>query len=301
MVRHRKTHTDGKRFACPHCERKFQRKDNLLAHIRTHDPDGIPLIANSNKAVDHILPHITNPHGCKLIKCMICYSEHNRIYDLRSHLRSHQFSINFEKRKEIENLAFISKQLYPEEVTLGEEELCKKISADIVAERNLERFYSITNEHGYEVSLDSSETESDTDDERHENNERGDQEFPKLRRVYTCDICPYLTFNRKYLVYEHHKNVHKWEDGRHVCIHCNARFLSSYMLQLHYKNQCKNSKKKHFCRRCPLRFMWKNNLKTHMIMEHPQETSKEVTSCWYSYNVFLLITICNINQLFYPS
>ncbi|XP_013108712.2 zinc finger protein 91 isoform X1 [Stomoxys calcitrans] len=281
LVRHRKTHTEGKKFGCPHCDRKFQRKDNLLAHIRTHDPDGITLLPNSSKAINHILPHLTNPHGCKRIKCMICYSEHNRIYDLRSHLRSHQYSINFEKRKESESIAFISKQLYPQVLAMDEEHLTKKISSDIIAERSLERFYSITNEHGFEVSLDSSETESDSDDEKAEKSVDADNpensiKLVKSRRTYTCDLCPQMTFDRKYKVYEHHNSLHKWEDGRHFCLHCNARFLSSHMLELHYKNQCKNTKKRHFCRQCPLRFMWKNNLKTHIAMEHPQYQPKEV-------------------------
>ncbi|XP_073836957.1 uncharacterized protein [Musca autumnalis] len=287
LVRHRKTHTEGKKFACPHCDRKFQRKDNLLAHIRTHDPGSLPLITNSSKAIDHILPYLAKPHGCKRIRCMICFSEHAHIRDLRSHLRSHQYAINFEKRKEVESLELISKQIYPEEGPMCEEDLFRKISADIVAERNLERFYSITNEYGYEVSLDSSETESgdseDGEDGKSERSERNEDQkqtnFTKSNRVYTCVICPQLTFDRKYKVYEHHQTVHKWEDGRHVCIHCNGRFLSSLMLQLHHKTQCKNSKKRHTCRRCPLRFMWKENLKTHIAMEHPSETTKEVDMC----------------------
>ncbi|XP_075150721.1 uncharacterized protein LOC142224821 [Haematobia irritans] len=283
LVRHRKTHTEGKKFACPHCERKFQRKDNLLAHIRTHDPDAVMLPINSTKGVGHILPKLINPHGCKRIKCMICYSEHNRICDLRSHLRSHQYSINFDKRKETEDMTSISKQLYPEELAMDEDLLNRKISSDIIAERNLERFYSITNENGFEVSLDSSETESDSEDEKPDDKSVNIEEhlqnkikITKPRRTYTCDLCPQLVFNRKYKVYEHHHNMHKWEDGRHICIHCNGRFLSSHMLELHQKSLCKNTKKRHFCRQCPLRFMWKNNLKTHIAMEHSQDTTKEV-------------------------
>ncbi|XP_065363358.1 uncharacterized protein LOC135956717 [Calliphora vicina] len=267
LVRHRKTHTEGKKFTCPHCDRKFHRKDNLLAHIRIHCPDGIPTVSNPGKSIDYILPHLIKPHGCKRIKCMICFSEHSRIRDLRSHLRTHRYSVNFDKRKEIETIDVISSQLYPDEpVSLAEEELVKRIGSDIVAENYLERFYSITSENGCEVSLDSSETESDSDD-----NESGDEGDIKSKRVYKCDLCPQLSFNRKYRIFDHQNKQHKWEEARHICIHCNGRFLSSYLLQLHYKNQCKNSKKRHFCRRCPLRFMWKNNMKAHIVMEHGQE------------------------------
>ncbi|XP_005189187.2 zinc finger protein Xfin isoform X2 [Musca domestica] len=279
LVRHRKTHTEGKKFGCPHCKRRFQRKDNLLAHIRTHDASSMPLITNCNKAIEYILPHLAKPHGCKRIRCMICFSEHAHIRDLRSHLRSHQYEINFEKRKENESIDHISKKIYPEEGSMCEVDLFRKISADIAAERNLERFYSITNEYGYEVSLDSSETESgDSEDDRTDgkSNDKNAISLLKSNRVYTCDICPQLTFDRKYKVYEHHQNEHKWEDGRHICIYCNARFLSSLMLELHYKTQCKNTKKRHTCRRCPLRFMWRDNLKTHIAMEHPNEAAKEV-------------------------
>ncbi|KAI8128332.1 Zinc finger protein 845 [Lucilia cuprina] len=266
LVRHRKTHTDGKKFTCPHCDRKFHRKDNLLAHIRIHCPEGIPTIANPGKGINYILPHLMKPHGCKRIKCMICFSEHNRIRDLRSHIRTHRYSVNFDKRKETETFDVISSQLYPDIAeTLTEEELVKRIGLDIASENNLERFYSITSENGCEVSLDSSETESDSDGEENE------EEDEKPKRIYKCDLCPLLSFNRKYKIFEHQNKEHKWEEARHICGHCNGRFLSSYMLQLHYKNQCKNSKKRHFCRRCPLRFMWKSNMKAHIIMEHGQE------------------------------
>lgn len=282
-MRHRKTHTEGKKFSCPHCERKFQRKDNLLAHIRIHDPDSTPTVASSSKTVDYILPHLIKPHGCKRIKCMICYSEHNRIRDLRSHLRSHRYTINFEKRQETETFDFISNQLYPEEPAMTEEELAKRIALDIADENNLERFYSITNENGYEVSLDSSETESDSDDNAFEVDSDGNveenlvkAEVDKPKRIYKCDLCPELGFNRKFRLYDHHQKCHTWEEARHICIHCNGRFLSSYMLQLHYKKHCKNSKKRHFCRRCPLRFMWKSNLKAHVVMDHAHEVAKEV-------------------------
>ena len=276
LVRHRKTHTEGKRFSCPHCERKFQRKDNLLAHIRLHDPESLSIILNSNRTVDYILPHLLKPHGCKQIKCMICYSEHNRLRDLRSHLRSHRYSISFEKRKETETLDTISTQLYPDETVMCEDDLIKRIGTDIAAENNLERFYSITNENGYEVNLDSSETESDSDDnDNDENDEDNNEDKPK--RLYKCDLCPAISFNRKFKLFAHQNKNHTWEEARHICIHCNSRFLSSYMLQLHYKNQCKNTKKRHFCRRCPLRFMWKNNLKIHYIMEHGQELTKDVS------------------------
>lgn len=240
----------------------------MLAHIRIHCPDGIPTVSNPGKSIDYILPHLIKPHGCKRIKCMICFSEHNRIRDLRSHLRTHRYAVNFEKRREIESLEVISSQLYPDEpVCLSEDVLIKRISSDIVAENNLERFYSITNENGYEVSLDSSETESDSDDNDN------DKEVNKSKRIYKCDLCHHLSFNRKYKLFAHQNNKHTWEEARHICIHCNGRFISSYMLQLHYKNQCKNTKKRNFCRRCPLRFMWKSNMKAHITMEHGHEVN----------------------------
>lgn len=272
LVRHRKTHTEGKKFNCPHCDRKFQRKDNLLAHIRIHCPDGIPTIPNPGKGLSYILPHLLKPHGCKRIMCMICFSEHNRIRDLRSHLRTHRYSVNFDKRKEKETFEAISSQLYPDEtVPLTEEEIIKRINSDIASENNLERFYSITSENGNEVSLDSSETESDSDNEDEEDED--DKDY-RPKREYKCDLCPQLSFDRKYKLFDHQNKQHKWEEARHMCIHCNGRFLSSYMLQLHYKNQCKNSKKRHFCRRCPMRFMWKENMKVHIVMEHGQEVEE---------------------------
>ncbi|XP_061392993.1 zinc finger protein 721 [Musca vetustissima] len=279
LVRHRKTHTEGKKFCCPHCDRKFQRKDNLLAHIRTHDPTSLPLTTSSNKAIDQILPYMAKPHGCKRIRCMICFSEHTHIRDLRSHLRSHLYVINFEKRKESDSIDHISKHIYPEEAPMCEEDLFRKISGDIIAERNLERFYSITNEHGYEVSLDSSETESgDSEDDKTErSDDHNSKKFLKSNRVYTCDICPQLTFDRKYKVYEHHLNNHKWEDGRHVeicrtlmktCPLCQAKFCTQKELTQHLSSNHPTESELRYCFLCPKTFYTAEHLNEHLLQQH---------------------------------
>ena len=268
MVRHRKVHTEVKRLPCPHCGREFIRKDSLLTHMRLHNAKTLSITLNSNRTLDYILPHLLKPHGCKQIKCMICYSAHYRIRDLYSHLRSHRYNINFEKRNETETLDIISTQLYPDETVMCEEDLIKRIRTDIAAEKNLERFYSITNENGCEVNLDSSETETETSDIEEDNSKED-----KVQCHYTCDLCPALRFNRKFKLFKHHNENHTWEEAPHVCMHCNSRFLSNHMLQLHYRNQCKNTIKRHFCRRCPLVFMWESNLQLHFIMEHDQEVN----------------------------
>uniref|UniRef100_A0A1B0AVI2 Zinc finger protein Xfin n=1 Tax=Glossina palpalis gambiensis TaxID=67801 RepID=A0A1B0AVI2_9MUSC len=269
LKRHRIIHRpDEKKYACPHCERKFYRKDHLLAHIRTHDPNSVPITLNLNRKVNNFDVNLSRPHGYKQIKCMICYSQHTTIQDLRNHLAKHQYTIDFERRKEMEVVDFISAQFYPEEEIMTEATLMARIGIDLTNKHKLERFYSITNENGYELSLDSSETDLDSedDDERVKLNTKGS---------YNCDICPHLSFARKYKLFQHHENEHTWEEGRHVCSSCNARFLSPEILEHHYKQQCKNPNKRHQCRKCSLRFMWKDNLKSHFAMMHARETANE--------------------------
>lgn len=215
--------------------------------------------------------NLSRPHGYKQIKCMICYSQHTTIQDLRNHLAKHQYTIDFERRKEMEVVDFISAQFYPEEEIMTEAVLMARIGIDLTNKHKLERFYSITNENGYELSLDSSETDLDSED---------DDESAKLatKGRYNCDICPHLSFARKYKLFQHHENEHTWEEGRHVCSSCNARFLSPEILEHHYKQQCKNPNKRHQCRKCSLRFMWKDNLKSHFAMMHARENANEVKS-----------------------
>ena len=71
--------------------------------------------------------------------------------------------------------------MYPDESVMCEEDLIKHIRSDISAEKNLERFYSITNENGCELNLDSSETETDTSD-----NEENNSKEHKFKRHYLC-------------------------------------------------------------------------------------------------------------------
>lgn len=196
------------------------------------------------------------PNGCKLIQCMICYSKHTKIADLRTHLRTHQYVVSFNQR-DPSNVAEISLQLYPEEPFMAEKDLINRVITD-VTEQRLDRFYSITNEVGYELSISDSETESDSE-----------EEDEAIRKYYSCDLCG-NTFRRKYKLFEHQRFSHNWLELPYVCEVCDARFLSKEFLHKHYIAQCKNTTKRFMCKKCPLRFMWKDNLKIHERTLHPE-------------------------------
>lgn len=269
LTRHKRIHETTEKYECSYCERKFLRKDNLKSHLRVHgehqqtqetasktnsDPDTVVMPA--------VWSQLCRPNGCKQIKCMICSSYHTKISDLRTHLISHQFALQFVDDHPKSEL------LYPElrSDDLDSEQLIERIQFDLAKGDELERFVSITNEAGIELSLDSSETDTDSDSEE----TTGSQ-------IYDCDLCQ-LKVSRKHLLYAHQLEQHAWQEASHVCQHCQARFVSEQLLDHHYRSLCGNPLKRFLCRKCPLRFRWRDNLKLHADVAHAEVVAEELPS-----------------------
>ncbi|KAL7728380.1 hypothetical protein ACLKA6_007470 [Drosophila palustris] len=280
LTRHKRIHQPqaSAQYECSHCERKFHRKDGLKSHMRVHGEQHLDVTAVPNSDPDPttlqrmpmVLTQLCQPNGCKLIQCMICLSRHTKISDLRMHLVKHQFAVEFaEERAKPENIESICRALYPEqESLLDKQQLIERIQMDVGMGTELERFISITNEAGIELSLDSSETETDSDS--------AEVERSSIGRQYYCDLCQ-LNWPRKHQLYAHQLEQHTWEQATHVCIHCQARFINDQLLEHHYRSLCRNVHKRFLCRKCPLRFRWRDNLKLHTDVAH-QETTGEQTN-----------------------
>ncbi|XP_032578114.1 zinc finger protein Xfin [Drosophila sechellia] len=259
LNRHKRLHQpqSAAQFDCPHCHRRFHRKDGLKSHLKVHagNSDYInnqPVVPDVNQEM--ILARLSRPHGCKLIQCMICLSRHSKIGDLRSHLSSHQYELNFTEDRDIPSA---SKAFYPDlENTLEKDELAEMIMADVHREFDLDRFISITNEAGLELNLESSET--DTESEQEEN---------QSSLNYPCNLCTTVV-KRKHQLYAHQLEEHKWEEAVLLCSNCQTRFVNESLLDHHSRTLCHNPQKLFQCRKCPLRFRWRENLKLHMEVFH---------------------------------
>ncbi|XP_037942855.1 uncharacterized protein LOC119675720 [Teleopsis dalmanni] len=273
LTRHKRVHMpDDEKYDCPYCDRKFNRKDNMHSHLKVHGSKAVASVlpkkdVNRQKLtkVKGIDENMCKPNGCKIIQCKICLSKHTKISDLSTHLRTHQYVVSFAQHQL--PMTEISSLLYPEEEPMEEQVLIARIMAD-VARQNFEHFYSITNEVGYELDLKCSETESEASDSEM-GNAVGNFLGNRLPKKYGCELCG-VSFQRKYKLFEHQLLKHEWNEAQHVCINCNARFLSATILQQHYDDQCKNISKRFLCRKCPRRFMWKENLKSHLRTIHSE-------------------------------
>ncbi|XP_017052661.1 zinc finger protein 91 [Drosophila ficusphila] len=261
LTRHMRLHQpqSAAQFDCPHCHRKFHRKDGLKSHLKVHagEPDHLnERGTTANNVLEITLSRLSRPHGCKVIQCMICLSRHSRISDLRTHLSSHQYGLNFSEERDIPSA---SRAFYPELATsLNRDELAGRIMADVEMERDLDRFISITNEAGMELNLDSSETDSESE-----------QEADFSAKTYACNLCTSVV-ERKHQLFAHQLEEHKWEEAFLVCSQCQARFVSESLLEHHCRTLCHNPQKVFQCRKCPLRFRWRENLKLHMNLSHQQ-------------------------------
>ncbi|XP_070072496.1 zinc finger protein 319 isoform X2 [Drosophila takahashii] len=213
-----------------------------------------------NRRVDGFDYHRCEPNGAKEIKCMICLRRFTKLRELRDHLQAHPTDFGFEAHGEpIERIA---EGFFKTAVESTAEGLKRRIFRDLRM-GVYGRYYSITNQARYEMTLDSSDTDSD-----------GDVESDVvIRRSYSCELCdsPEARWPRKYLLHQHHRNEHTWLEAPHVCQRCDSRFLSAQLLEHHTSQLCQNTLKRFMCDKCPQRFFWRRNLRAHLV-EHKSKT-----------------------------
>ncbi|XP_030373694.1 zinc finger protein 569-like isoform X2 [Scaptodrosophila lebanonensis] len=263
-------------YSCTFCIRKFSRSDGLQAHLKVHsNPKRSSHVADRKKVKD-IDVNLCKPHGFKLIQCMICQSKYNRISELRRHLEAHP-EPNISNIRERYNLELneLRELFYPDFKDATEDHLQKLMLKDL-GSGIYQRFYSITNQSGYEMDLDSSETDSEAEQEVYE------QTIGKTKTSrsssYQCELCD-EGYQRKYQLLEHQRQSHAWSEVPHICGRCDARFVSLQILRHHYESQCKNAQKRFLCPKCSCRFRWKHNLKAHLQKHRVIHTSHECQQC----------------------
>lgn len=116
----------------------------------------------------------------------------------------------------------------------------------------LPKSYSITNCHGFEMSI----SDSDSDDE-----------FPTHN--FSCKPCK-ISFNRRYKILDHQDKEHTQEELTWSCDICSVKFISLEVLNDHKRKVCENSLKQFTCEQCNEKFIWKENLDSHNISFHVQ-------------------------------
>ncbi|KAH8417040.1 hypothetical protein KR222_001852 [Zaprionus bogoriensis] len=248
-------------FSCSFCIRKFSHSEALQTHLRIHADSKRSANLSESKKAKEVDVNVCKPHGYKLIECMICQNQYDKIAHLRRHLEQHPEIVNFGSRSNLP-MSELAELFYPDAKDVSEEQLKLLIRKDLAA-GIYQRFYSITDQSGYEMDLDSSETDSELELD-------ADDPMKQLRRLpkakYTCELCQ-VRCQRKYQLYDHQRQSHDWLEAPHVCGRCDARFVSQQLLRHHNELQCKNAQKRFLCHKCPLRFRWRHNLKLH-IREH---------------------------------
>ncbi|XP_002137713.4 zinc finger protein 208 [Drosophila pseudoobscura] len=267
---------------------KHKHKDHSEADKNWDDEDNQPLASTSarasaasgsgsptkasriNRRVQGFDLHRCEPNGAKEIQCMICLRKFTKLRELRDHLRSHPTDFNFQAHGEpIERIA---EGFFKTAVESTVEGLKSRILHDLRMGA-FGRFYSITNEARYEMSLDSSDTDSD-----------GDADVV-LRRSYACELCdsPEARWPRKYQLHEHHRQQHTWEEAPHVCQRCDSRFLSLQLLEHHTLQLCQNTLKRYMCDKCPQRFFWRKNLRAHLVEHKSKQDNYPCDQCQRSF------------------
>ncbi|XP_065721959.2 zinc finger protein 420 isoform X1 [Drosophila suzukii] len=246
--------------------------DQPLASTSASAVASPPKPSRINRRVDGFDYHRCEPNGAKEIKCMICLRRFTKLRELRDHLQAHPTDFGFEAHGEpIERIA---EGFFKTAVESTAEGLKRRIFRDLRM-GVYGRYYSITNQARYEMTLDSSDTDSDGD---------GESDVV-IRRSYSCELCdsPEARWPRKYLLHQHHRNEHTWLDAPHVCQRCDSRFLSAQLLEHHTSQLCQNTLKRFMCDKCPQRFFWRRNLRAHLVEHKSKQETYPCDQCSRSF------------------
>ncbi|XP_023035897.1 zinc finger protein 271 [Drosophila willistoni] len=250
--------------------------DQIQASTSNSGSIGGPLkTSRINRRVQDFDPLRCQPNGSKEIKCMICLRRFAKLGELRYHLKYHPHDFDFDAHGEpIERIA---EGFFKTAVESTAEGLKRRIFKDL----NMGlygRYYSITNEARYELSLDSSDTDSDG----------GDADAQVIiRRSYACELCntsnQTAVWPRKYQLHDHHRQCHTWLEAPHVCQRCDSRFLSEKLLEHHTSQLCNNTLKRYQCDKCPQRFFWRKNLRSHLVDHKDKQENYPCDQCQRSF------------------
>ncbi|XP_030376069.1 zinc finger protein 26-like [Scaptodrosophila lebanonensis] len=236
----------GGKYNCKLCTMSFKYLHSLRRHEQgTHN--GRPKRRNKRKENRRLIDFDLNcckSNGCKTIECMICLQRFGKVSQLRAHLEAHPTDISFEAHGQ--PIARIAESFYRKAEETTADDLKQHIFDDLGA-GIYSPYYSITNDVGYEMSLDSSDTDGDNDE-----------------KSYACELCESGTWPRKFMVNEHHLLNHSWLEATNVCKRCNARFVNADLLLHHTKTLCRNTQKRFLCDECPQRFFWRHNYRMHL-------------------------------------
>ncbi|XP_017143730.1 zinc finger protein 91 [Drosophila miranda] len=122
--------------------------------------------------------------------------------------------------------------------------------------------YSITNQMGFELHLDDSETDEE------------ESKPPGTPALYTCGMCQ-LRCVRKYELHQHQQAMHRLEKIPDGCDQCIFKSVSPDLIAHHKRVQCHNREKQFTCAKCGYKFMWESNLQLHMQLQHGKTEEQE--------------------------
>lgn len=272
---HLRLHTGKGLKHCPICNRGFAKSNHLKRHMLTHSKRKYPCLhcptvfsTHHERRIHFSIEHgkeveadehgkMPIGNGAKVCECKICDMRFDKIALLRAHIEGHALD-----EKTLVDIDWTTKKasLFGgtsfEHENLNDSLLCGILKSQIQKNEDLARFYQITTETGYELSL----SDSDTDGETSEPLER-----------HTCSLCN-RSFARAFQVMNHMK-LHPIKSipiqfCKTKCHTCDKYFPNDWHLRRHQRTQCNDPNKKYQCVLCKHYFMWSSSHDKHMEIVH---------------------------------
>lgn len=275
---------------CEICNRGFVKQNHLTRHMASHAKrkypcEYCPEIFGSphERRIHFTIEHgksdeskrgkvtIATTNGPKVCQCRICDLKFDRILALREHIQMHAddeqslANIDWSEKK---NSLFSGTSF--ENENLSDVLLRTILKTQIQNNEQVFRFYQITTESGYEMSL--SDTETETEDE-----ESVVKWTKPPSERNTCISCK-KSFARSFQIINHMK-LHPIKSvpiqfHTTKCHSCEKYFPNLWHLERHQRSQCQNEVKHFHCIVCDYRFMWKSSFDQHMKAVHAMRPPK---------------------------
>ncbi|XP_037805814.1 zinc finger protein 845-like [Lucilia sericata] len=237
-------------FPCKLCGQYYMSEDNLQKHItRLHSVKRIKSTWSTIKNVEHIFAKrlYSKPTARLHVECKLCSETFQTSKDLRHHLESHSV---IDTLQDLELSDSIVQHFFP---NMNDLNVVKQTICNDIRKKDWFKYYTVLNEHFYEMSL------SDTEVEDLE----GEEQIAERAGKYKCSMCALCDFSYKYEVFQHLKNFHYKNEIALKCDKCNLPFISIKMFTQHTQTHCHNKYKDLLCARCPAKFVWPENIKNH--------------------------------------
>ncbi|XP_035713655.1 oocyte zinc finger protein XlCOF26-like isoform X2 [Folsomia candida] len=282
----------GYKLECPHCSKKFAKKDKFARHVATHDPDARVKCEICGKMLKNasLSSHMKHLHGNPArIACTTCPKTFSTAGYFRQHLATIHSLVERPRypctfpgcTKSYLDHGHIAKHIKMEHVQNPARFPCTLCGKEFKAKKDLGRHIGKhTKEKSHVCGTCGRGFREMSDLRGHEVTHQN----KATRTLFQCQLCPRTCF-RSASLRQHIRTMHE-KERNYVCRFCDKKFMSPEVLRNHERNiHSTNQDDFPSCDKCGYKTFFKHNLRRHM-KRHETESGFDCYFCGKNFIIF---------------